>query len=219
LHFPGIAETVCAIVLFHPFSCSRLTLLQGDHGSACTSVVTEYRQKTRKHTAPITIEVEHLSPSEIEEVVGELLWNYRQPYLPGVQDDASAEDYKRHQRESRQAWSALEAAFGHQPSFSEEFLWDMSEGALERVTAQLVEWSRENEWPQGAEDGLWRSTADNAEECVKKTAVFMQDQYWPFTRLIRIYLNAQVLKTGVVLADLPGKHASGAPVTTVCLPY
>jgi hypothetical protein len=152
-------------------------------------------------------------------VVGELLWNYRQPYFPGVQDDASAEDYERHQRESRQAWSALEAAFGHQPSFNEELLRDMSDGASERVTAQLVEWSREIEWPEGVEDGLWRSTADSAEECVEETALFMQDQYWPFTKLIRIYLNAQVLKTGVVLADLPGKHASGAPVTTVCLPY
>ncbi|EOO01166.1 hypothetical protein UCRPA7_3322 [Phaeoacremonium minimum UCRPA7] len=32
----------------------------------------------------------------------------------------------------------------------------------------------------------------------------MADRYWPFTKIIRIYLNAQVLKTGVVLADLPG---------------
>ena len=32
-----------------------------------------------------------------------------------------------------------------------------------------------------------------------------RERYWPFTKLIRIYLNAQVLKTGAVLADLPGK--------------
>ncbi|KAK3306258.1 uncharacterized protein B0T15DRAFT_396538 [Chaetomium strumarium] len=186
LHFPGIAKT-------------------GDIGSACTSVVTEYWQKTREHTAPITIEVEHLSGSATEDVIKELLWSYRQLYLPGVEDEGtSAEDYARYQRESAQAWSALEAAFKHKPEFKEEMLRDMSEGAMERLTEQLIGWSREIEWPDGTGDGVWRSTANTAEECARKTAVFMQDRYWPFTKVIRVYLNAQVLKTGVVLADLPG---------------
>ncbi|KAH6623816.1 hypothetical protein F5144DRAFT_584407 [Chaetomium tenue] len=185
LDFPGIAKT-------------------GDIGSACTSVVTEYRQKTREHTAPITIEVEHLSAQAIEDVIGELVWNYRQLYLPSiVAEGPSGSDYARCQRESDQAWSAMEAAFGHHQAFTEEMLQDMSDGALERVTEQLVAWSRELEWPGGA-DGFWRSTAENAEECVEKTSVFMQDRYWPFTKVIRVYLNAQVLKTGVVLTDLPG---------------
>ncbi|EAQ83066.1 hypothetical protein CHGG_10884 [Chaetomium globosum CBS 148.51] len=178
LDFPGIAKT-------------------GDIGSACTSVVTEYRQKTREHTAPITIEVEHLSAQAIEDVIGELVWNYRQLYLPRiVAEGPSGSDYARCQRESDQAWSAMEAAFGHHQAFTEEMLQDMSEGALERVTEKLVAWSRELEWPGGA-DGFWRSTAENAEECVEKTSVFMQDRYWPFTKVIRVYLNAQVLKTGV----------------------
>lgn len=176
-------------------------------GSACTSVVTEYRQKTRAHTGLITIEVEHLSTSAIEEVIGELLWNYRQLYLPGVEEEGpSADAFPQRQRESAQAWSALEAAFQHKRGFREELLQDMSDGALERLTAQLVEWAREIEWPEGAVNGLWRSTAESAEECVEKTAVFMQDRHWPFTKIIRVYLNAQVLKTGVVLADLPGKR-------------
>ncbi|KAK4152198.1 hypothetical protein C8A00DRAFT_35109 [Chaetomidium leptoderma] len=195
----GKSSLINALLGFHGIAKT------GDIGSACTSVVTEYRQKTREHTAPITIEVEHLRASAIEEVVHELLWNYRQLYLPGVADHHSSVDNLQHQRESAQAWSALEAAFGHQPEFGEGMLRDMSsEDALERLTAQLVEWSREIEWPESAVDGLWRSTADSAEECVEKTSVFMQNQYWPFTKIIRIYLNAQVLKTGGVLADLPG---------------
>lgn len=169
-------------------------------------MVTEYRQTTREHTALITIEVEHLSPQAIQDVIHELVWNYRQLYLPRiVAEGPSGTDYPRCQRESDQAWSALEAAFGHHRAFTEEMLQDMSDGALERVTAQLVAWSREIEWPGGA-DGFWRSTADSAEECVEKTSVFMQDRYWPFTKIIRVYLNAQVLKTGVVLTDLPGRN-------------
>ncbi|GAB1312304.1 Dynamin N-terminal domain-containing protein [Madurella fahalii] len=186
LHLPGIAKT-------------------GDIGSACTSVVTEYRQKRPDHSALIAIEVEHLSAAAIEEVIKELLWSYRQLYLPGVEGEGtSAEDYARYQRESGQAWSALEAAFKHKLGFGERMLQDMSEGALERITAQLIQWSHELEWPGGGINGLWQSTANSAEECAEKTAIFMQDKYWPFTKLIRIYLNAQVLKTGVILADLPG---------------
>jgi hypothetical protein len=155
---------------------------------------------------PFLIEVEHLSPSAIEDVISELLWNYRQLYLPGIEEEGpSAENFHQLRRESAQAWSALEAAFKHQPGFSEGMLRDMSEGAMDRLKTRLVEWSHEIEWPDGDDDGLWISTADSAEECREKTAVFMQDRYWPFTKIIRIYLNAQVLKTGVVLADLPGK--------------
>ena len=35
---------------------------------------------------------------------------------------------------------------------------------------------------------------------------FMTDRLWPFTKVMRIFLDAKVLSTGVVLADLPGLH-------------
>ena len=99
----------------------------------------------------------------------------------------------------------MEAAFSHKRGFGKAMLRDMSEGALERLTKQLVAWSRDIQWPDQAGDGLWRAEANTAEECVEKTGLFMQDQHWPFTKIIRVYLSSQVLKTGVVLADLPGK--------------
>ncbi|KAH8744019.1 hypothetical protein F5882DRAFT_455086 [Hyaloscypha sp. PMI_1271] len=186
LHFPEIAKT-------------------GDIGAACTSVVTEYRQKTREHTSPITIEVEYLSKSEIEDLIKELLWNYRQIFLPEVEEDkVDPKDYARYQRESEQAWSALEAGFRHQRGFNKQLVSDMAEGGLEKATDQLVQWSHELEWPDGGNPGFWKATADTAEECCEMTSIFMEDRFWPFTKIIRVYLNAQVLKTGVVLADLPG---------------
>ncbi|KAN0095627.1 hypothetical protein V8E51_016338 [Hyaloscypha variabilis] len=186
LHFPEIAKT-------------------GDIGAACTSVVTEYRQKTREHTSPITIEVEYLSPSEIEDLLKELLWNFRQIFLPEVEEDkVDPKDYARYQRESEQAWSALEAGFKHQRGFNKQLVSDMTEGGLAKATDQLVKWAHELEWPDGGNNGFWKATADTAEECCETTSIFMQDRFWPFTKIIRVYLNAQVLKTGVVLADLPG---------------
>ncbi|TVY75935.1 hypothetical protein LSUE1_G004583, partial [Lachnellula suecica] len=186
LHFPEIAKT-------------------GDIGAACTSVVTEYRQKTAAHTSPITIEVEYLSIVEIENLIKELLWNYRQLYLPGVEEDSTdPKDYARFQRESEQAWSALEAGFQHQKGFNKQLIGDMTDGGLEKATEKLIRWARDLDWPDGEASGLWKATADDAEECCEMTSVFMQDRFWPFTKIIRVYLDSQALITGVVPADLPG---------------
>ncbi|TLD06663.1 uncharacterized protein PgNI_08716 [Pyricularia grisea] len=209
LHYPEISKT-------------------GDIGSACTSVVTEYREKKpaphgagASDQAPITLEVEYLSGIEIKEMVTELLWSYRQLFLPAVESDTTSDaDYARYMRESEQAWSALEAAFGHRREFKRAMLQDMAEGSLERITEMLVGWTEDIEWPSGDETAgyngddevtgnepshlVWRSTAATAEECCEKTSLFMQDRYWPFTKIIRVYLDSDVLKNGLVLADLPG---------------
>ncbi|KFY06936.1 hypothetical protein V492_07602 [Pseudogymnoascus sp. VKM F-4246] len=189
LHFPGISKT-------------------GDIGSACTSVVTEYRQKTTEHVALITIEVEYLSMDEIEDLIKELVWNYRQMYLPSTEGDSTSEnEYATMQRKSEQAWSSLEAGFSHQPSFNKAMLInDMSEAGLSVTNSQLLQWACDLDWPDSGENGKWTSTADTADECCEKTSVFMQDRFWPFTKIIRVYLQAEVLKTGIILADLPGLH-------------
>lgn len=175
-----------------------------DDGTACTSVITEYRLKAPHHTAPFTIEVEYLSEAEIEEIVKELLWDYGQLYLPGVEQELNADEYKKCCEQSELAWSTLRAAFGDRREFRKELLRDSSDEAKERALALLLQWTQELDWPEGGSDGMWRSTAQDAEECCEKTGQFMENRLWPFTRVVRIYLSAQVLKTGIVLADLPG---------------
>lgn len=158
-------------------------------GSACTSVVTEYHQKEEHQSAPIHIEVECLPQAEIEGVLSELLHSYRQLYLHIAARDTSDQDYHqayaRYERESAQAWSALEAAFSHQPEFREDQFRDVEDGSFERNRRRLVEWSRQIQWPDGVTDGRWSSTAESARECCRKTRSFMRDQYWPFTKAIR----------------------------------
>jgi hypothetical protein len=160
--------------------------------------VTEYRQKRPQDTAPITIEVEYLSKAGIDEHIAELVWSYRQLYLPIVEsNDTSAEDYTRFQRESDQAWSALQAAFAHKREFSKQYLRNQDEGAYERIKDQLCQWSREIQWPTGDEpgngSGVWKSFASTAEECCEKTKLFMEDRYWPFTKVIRFVGTATCL--------------------------
>lgn len=130
--------------------------------------------------------MEYLSKAEIEEAIKELVWNYRQPLLPDVQSsEGNAADNAQFVRESEQAWSVLDAAFKHEPQFSKEMLEDMNEGALERIQNRLISWTNDMTWPDGGSSGFWKSSATTADECVEKTNVFMQDRYWPFTKIIR----------------------------------
>jgi len=47
--------------------------IKSDAGSACTSVVTEYRHRTNRHTEPYTIEVEYTNDAEVCDEINELL--------------------------------------------------------------------------------------------------------------------------------------------------
>ncbi|KAF2104448.1 hypothetical protein NA57DRAFT_70653 [Rhizodiscina lignyota] len=185
LHCNGIAET-------------------SDAGTACTSVITEFRQRRPHQTTPFTIEVEYLSESNIEETVKELLWSYSQLYLPEVEQDLNGEDYKRCQEESAVAWSTLQAAFDNRTEFREDLFRDTSDEGQRKALGLLLQWTRELDWPRGGRDGSWTSTARNADKCREITRELMQNRIWPFTKVIRVFLSAQVLKTGIILADLPG---------------
>lgn len=187
--------------------------------------------------APITIEVEYLSEHEMKDHLRELVWSYRKLFVVqrlqaegGARDDAgnrniSEKDLERIERESEHAWGALEAAFTHQRRFSQEMLRDSSENAAQRITDQLVLWAKDIEWPEGGSDGKWTSTAQSADECCAKTSIFMGDRLWPFTKMIRydaerlgesfetdhysrVFIDSPVLRTGIILADLPGKSMS-----------
>ena len=183
LHYPGIAKA-------------------SDAGMACTSVVTEYHQKKQHHTARITIEVEYLSDADLDEFIEELVWSYRQFFLKEWTENDK--DFNKQQAESETALSALKAAFGHHENLESLFGDDSSEG-LKAIKDRLLGWCSDLAWPEASNSGLWSSTAETAGECCDKTAIFMSDRFWPFTKVIRIYLDAQVLQAGIVLADLPGK--------------
>lgn len=154
-------------------------------GSACTSVVTEYRRKEARHNAPITIEVDRLSTSERRTLITELLWSYRQVHLP-MMETVSAEEYAKAGRESAEAWSALEAAFGNRQQFNEQLLQTSNDDDARSIEAMIHGWSDEISWlGDGGAGGALVEEAETAEECCAKTAMFMEDRHWPFTKIIR----------------------------------
>ena len=113
------------------------------------------------------------------------MWSYRQLYLPNVEENATAEEYKKYRNESERAWASLEAMFTHRKEFNKEFLTDDTEDAQEKITQRLLEWVEDLQWPDGGQDGVWKSTAQTAKECCEKTSIFMQDRFWPLTKIVR----------------------------------
>lgn len=123
-----------------------------------------------------------MTGSEIEELVGELVHSYRRFYLSDL-EKATVEEYSQYETESEVAGSTLEAAFMHKNGFSEEFLQNESPEATGQITRQLVEWTHDLPWPGSGKSDIWE--VDSTDECNEKTAEFMKDRLWPFTRSIR----------------------------------
>ncbi|KAF7544840.1 hypothetical protein G7046_g9700 [Stylonectria norvegica] len=168
-------------------------------GSRCTSVVTEYRQKPKQFRDPIVIEVDFLESCEMEEMVSQLLETSQRAYdecnLNCCRESLHAE-----------AWSALQAAFSHQPLFDESYLFrNTSDDAFQRRKSQLVQWASELKSTLRGHEGLgeWVFGAKTSEECCKLLQDVTQGRYYPFIRLIRIYVDAEILKNGIVLVDFP----------------
>ncbi|KAL8977326.1 MAG: hypothetical protein Q9205_006849, partial [Flavoplaca limonia] len=177
-----------------------------DHGSAVTSFVTEYHRRSLRHEAPFTIEVEYCNEAEINEQLHELLVSYRELYQPGIEKELENNEqlYQEIEKKSTVAASTLQSIFPDHPEATPIRMKDQSDGAFEQILENLKRLAALIEWPADAKNGRWTATAASAAECHDKVAYFMKKGLWPLTNVVRIYLNAQVLKTGVILADLPG---------------
>lgn len=124
--------------------------------------------------------------SQIDSLLKNLLSSYIRPLLPrDPSTDISPEDHDRYEQESEQAWCALETLFKHLPSFSKAILSDVSDEGQTKASETLISWARQLQWPVGGSSGLWKPTTQTADECCKKTSVFMQDKMWLFTKIIR----------------------------------
>jgi hypothetical protein len=155
--------------------------------------VTEFRQKLKHHTAPFHIEVEHLTASQIREVVEESVSDYQKPYCPSFRDALyddhcgdTRDAYRSLKVKSDRAWDMLSSAFANR-CLTEDFLRDTSETGSKLVKEKLVEWAELIEWPSGGIEthDRWTATAQDAHGCREQTLRFMEDQLWPFTKAVR----------------------------------
>jgi hypothetical protein len=154
-------------------------------------VVTEFRQKLDRHFAPITLEVERLTESEMRNSVKEWLWKYRKPYLAESDDEEAIDDSDRERmkEESNLAWSCLSSVFAavfEGEDVDDKYLLHDEEGAFENISTELLEQLENITWPEGEIYGsLWTASTNTTSECIKLTKKFMEDSIWPFTKIIR----------------------------------
>ena len=164
---------------------------QGNHGSAVTSFVTEYRKRKPEQLEPFTIEVEYANAEEIKAQLHELLFSYRHIYRPGLQEDLSQSpaEYLDIEKKSEVALSALQSIFPDCPEIEQEYLrgtWGgNSDRTFEEIESDLQALAQTLKWPAGAINGRWLSTANDASECHGKVAQFLENGLWPLTNIVR----------------------------------
>ncbi|KAE8380157.1 hypothetical protein BDV26DRAFT_258086 [Aspergillus bertholletiae] len=188
-----------------------LSRSSGD-GAACTSVVTEFRHMDVHHPGRYTIEVEYMDEDEVKELLRELVQSFRMFYTDTFREVIGVEEQEKIRDEATRAERTLKSMFKDQPELTREFLSDQTDGALSRILGWLGGWAAQSctRRPGGA--ALQHTIIpDGVQECRSQLDMLTMDprdesevSIWPFIKLIRVYLRSPVLRTGLVLADLPG---------------
>lgn len=135
--------------------------------------------------------MEYANPEEIQEQLHELLFSYRHIYRPGLQEELSESDdeYRSIEKKSEVALSTLQSIFPDCPETEEGHLrgsWGgTSESTFEEIETDLQALAQGLQWPIGAVNGFWLSTAKDAEQCHEKVAQFMANGLWPLTNIVR----------------------------------
>lgn len=176
------------------------------------SVITEYRYRPAHHNEPFGIEVDYMTSGEIKEFIEELLRSFQACHIPafeGIEDETERQEIR---WRSDKAWHTLDLMFRNHQDFSQQFLLEYPTDSDRSLVKLLEQWATEflDQRPGGTECHTWFSTSFNIDECLKNLDPFRSnptDQdtaaLWPYIRVIRVYIRAPILQSGVVLIDCP----------------
>ncbi|PYI23435.1 hypothetical protein BO99DRAFT_323354 [Aspergillus violaceofuscus CBS 115571] len=182
-------------------------------GAACTTVVTEFRSVDDEHPQNYTVEADFMDQSEIRELLEELLSSVRKYYTDAFREVHKSEEKEHIKAAALRAWETLRSLFPNEEGLDLEFLSKEGEESVKIILTILQEWAMAGlDYRPGGRDNLHYSmVARNADECMEELDSLMADSkdskrpaLWPFVKLIRVYLRSPVLRTGLVLADVPG---------------
>ncbi|KAH8653995.1 hypothetical protein BGZ60DRAFT_159006 [Tricladium varicosporioides] len=176
------------------------------NGSACTTVVTEYRQKRPCDTAPFTIEVQCMEDQEIQDLLQQCIVDYRRYHLldrSGIEAPERSE-IERLGAKAKLAWDTILAAFGDYNECCEERFQD-PHNETDAIILMVLGWKDQIPWSQnGLHNRITSLTATEEKQCSIQIEECLKSLKWPFIKVVRIYLEAKVLEKGIVLVDLPG---------------
>ncbi|KAF2496947.1 hypothetical protein BU16DRAFT_616988 [Lophium mytilinum] len=182
-------------------------------GGACTNIVTEYRYPRTPDGPDYSFEVEYMSPEELRILLEDLVSSYR-----GYNTEAFREIINQAERDAvkdkaERAAAALNSIFGEHARYSEEDLSREGQDAAAQIVRDLESMVEEvqRHRPRGPTATRYSATASDAEDLTRQLNVFIRVRsrdgvpvLWPFVGIIRVYLRSLFLRSGVILADLPG---------------
>ena len=174
----------------------------GEDGSAVTAFVIEYRHRKESQPSKFLIEARCLTIEEIDEQLEAFLRNYQQPYITPC-NELTAEDYKKVEQHSENAERIFETAFSGYDDFD---VVSLRQQDFESALSILQAHARKLRWPQGMANGEWSCHAETPQECHASLKPFMESGTWPFITSMSVQLDSKVLRSGIILADLPGYH-------------
>ncbi|KAJ5263281.1 hypothetical protein N7478_010886 [Penicillium angulare] len=186
----------------------------GGGGSACTSMVTEFRSANDNDLHAYTIEVHFMASDDIRELLEELLRSFRVYYCESLnQEITSAEERAKCEVEADNAWTALDSIFHDQHELTQEFLLGEGSAAWEAIINKLQKWANTAvAGRSGDGQGLVSKVSTGSLQACKDYLDHLSAEshengdpvLWPFIKLIRVYLKSPILRTGLVVTDLPG---------------
>ena len=106
----------------------------------------------------------------------------------------------------RVAEATFGALFGKVEGFDIKKLFIQEKVTKESAMHDLCGWASCFKWPEGMVNGLWKQEVEDEETLQKILTGFCESGLWPLIDNLTIYLDAPLLKNGVVLVDLPGYH-------------
>lgn len=147
------------------------------------------------HPGPYTIEALFMNPTEITELLEELLRSFRVYCCQSSFSElSSGEDQDKLRDAASRAEETLESLFQSQPEWDREFLADDTEGAEVAILAKLQEWAQiaVSLRPGGHDSLVYTATAKNLQQCTDKLNYLVADSHesgqpalWPFIKLLR----------------------------------
>jgi hypothetical protein len=157
-----------------------------------TAFATEYRYQSAQNAPKFTVIAYCLNAEEIDENLGELLEDFRKPYLI-ARDELTTDEFKAAEDRSEVAETIFQTAFGRFDDFDIEKV-AYGEGGYESAFRCLKQWARQLTWPTGTKNGQWEASANTEEKCQRKTEPFLSLGLWPFVKKV-VYV--QHLFTGM----------------------
>ncbi|KAF2801711.1 uncharacterized protein BDZ99DRAFT_528183 [Mytilinidion resinicola] len=182
-------------------------------GGACTNIVTEYRYPRSPDAPSYSFEVQYMSSEELKVLLEDLVSSYRAYNTEAFREIINQAERDAVKDKAERAASALNSLFGEHARYSEENLSREGQDAAAQIVRDLESMVEEvqQDRPGGPTASTWSATASDAEDLTRQLDVFIRVRgqdglpvLWPFVGIIRVYLRSLFLRSGVVLADLPG---------------